>query len=67
LARAKALMADIHARLEVAAKLANADTSFQEEIPLNEPAPDDIADQVAEYFQLDTNKSTIAVAKFVEE
>lgn len=67
LARAKALMSDIHARLEVAAKLANADTSFQEEIPLDAPAPHDIADQVAEYFQLGTTETTISVAKYVDE
>jgi chromosome segregation ATPase len=67
LARAKALMADIHARLEVAAKLANADTSFQDEIPLDAPAPDNITDQVAEYFQIGATPSTIAVAGYVEE
>jgi hypothetical protein len=67
LARAKALMADIHARLDVAAKLANADTNFQEEIPLDAPAPENIADQVAEYFQIGTTHSTVSVAKFVEE
>ena len=51
LARAKSLMADIRAKLNVAAKLANADTNFQDEIPLDGPAPEDIVDQVAEYFQ----------------
>jgi hypothetical protein len=67
LARAKALMVDIHARLEVAAKLANADTSFQDEIPLDAPAPDNITDQVAEYFQIGATPSTITVAKYLEE
>lgn len=69
LARAKALMADIHARLDVAAKLADADTNFQEEIPLDGPAPADISDQVTEYFQLEAHSdgATISVAKFVEE
>jgi len=50
LARAKGLMADIRAKLDVAAKLANADTTFHDEIPLDGPAPDDISEQVAEYF-----------------
>jgi len=68
LARAKGLMADIHARLDVAAKLANADTSFQDEIPLDAPAPENITDQVAEYFGVELpGDSTIAVAKYVEE
>lgn len=67
LARAKALMADIHARLEVAAKLANADTNFQEEIPLDAPAPDNITDQVADYFQLGTTPSAATVAEYVEK
>lgn len=67
LARAKALMADIHNKLEVAAKLANADTSFQDEIPLDEPAPEDITEQVAEYFGIKTTKeSVVAVAKYVD-
>lgn len=68
LARAKGLMADIRAKLEVAAKLANADTSFHDEIPLDEPAPEDITEQVAEYFQADEADSpAIAIASFVED
>jgi phage shock protein A len=52
LSRAKELIADIHAQLDVAAKLANADVNYQGEIPLDSPevAADDIADQVANYF-----------------
>jgi chromosome segregation ATPase len=52
LARAKQLMNDIQTKLDVAARLANADVNFQEEIPLDEETPADITDQVAEYFQL---------------
>jgi len=52
LARCKELMTDIRTRLDVAAKLANADTNFQKEIPLDETAPEDVADEVAEYFNL---------------
>ena len=67
LARAKGLIADIRAKLDVAAKLANADTNFHDEIPLESAAPDDITDQVAEYFgELDSDDSVIAVANFVE-
>ncbi len=69
LARAKALMIDIRARLDVAAKLADADTNFQDEIQLDSPALENITDQVAEYFRIDTTdgSSTIAVASYVDE
>lgn len=69
LARAKALMVDIRARLDVAAKLADADTNFQDEIQLDSPALENITDQVAEYFRIDTTSesSTIAVANYLEE
>jgi peptidoglycan hydrolase CwlO-like protein len=53
LARAKGLMADIRTKLEVAAKLADADTHFQDEIPLEGVTPEDITEQVTEYFGLD--------------
>src|SRR4051812_8137675 len=53
LARAKDLINDIRIRLDVAAKLANADVNVQTEIPLNETAPADITDQVTQCFKLD--------------
>ena len=43
LARCKELMTDIRTRLDVAAKLANADTNFQEEIPLEEAESEDVS------------------------
>jgi len=52
LARAKELITDIRTRLDVAAKLANADVNVQAEIPLDEATPSDITDQVTEYFKL---------------
>ena len=52
LARAKELMINIRTRLAVAEKLVNSDAQFQGEIQLEGPAPDDIVDQVAEYFEL---------------
>ena len=69
LARAKALMIDIRARLDVAAKLADADTNFQDEIQLDAPALENITDRVAEYFRIETSSesSTIAVASYVDE
>lgn len=53
LARAKGLMHDIRTRLDVAAKLANADVNFVDEIPLDETTPDDITEQVADYFLIE--------------
>lgn len=68
LARAKELIADIRTKLDVAAKLANADTNFKDEIPLDEPSSDDITDQVAEYFHLnDSGETEIAAVKYQEK
>jgi hypothetical protein len=53
LARAKELINDIRTRLDVAAKLANADVNVQSEIVLDDSAPADITDQVTQYFKLD--------------
>jgi hypothetical protein len=50
LARAKELITDIRTRLDVAAKLANADVNVETEIALDEATPADITDQVAKYF-----------------
>lgn len=74
LARAKGLMVNIRAKLDVAAKLANADTCFHDEIQLENPAPDDITDQVAEYFLdqatglgQDSGPETVEVAILIED
>lgn len=74
LARAKQLMVDIRTKLDVAAKLANADTTFQEEIPLDETHAEDVTTQVAEYFGLESEsndleargEAKIATASFSE-
>jgi len=74
LARAKQLMVDIRTRLDVAAKLANADTNFQKEIPLDETEAEDVTTQVAEYFGLESEsdeleahgEAKIATASFSE-
>lgn len=74
LARAKQLMVDIRTKLDVAAKLANADTNFQKEIPLDETEAEDVTTQVAEYFGLESEsdeleahgEAKIATASFSE-
>lgn len=62
LARAKELINDIRTQLDVAAKLANADVNIEVEIPLDETAPSDITEQVADYFRLGSEKEEIAVS-----
>ncbi len=50
LGRVKELVSNLRTRLDVAERMVNADTHFHDEIPLDETAPDDIVDQVTEYF-----------------
>jgi chromosome segregation ATPase len=50
LARANQLVRDVETRLDVTERMLNADVQFAEEIPLEVPASEDIATQVAEYF-----------------
>ena len=67
LARAKQLMSSIQTKLDVAARLANADVNFQDEIPLDDTAPEDITDQVAEYFQLNVGQTvSVSVAQVAD-
>ena len=68
LARAKELITDIRTRLDVAAKLANADVNVEVEIPLDEATPSDITDQVADYFKLNGEaESEVVTASFARE
>jgi chromosome segregation ATPase len=50
LGRVKELVGNLRTRLEVAEKMVNAEMQFQGEIPLDKPAPENIVDQVSEYF-----------------
>ena len=50
LGRVKELVSDLRTRLSVAERLVNAENRFHDEIPLEEEAPEDIVDRVAEYF-----------------
>lgn len=51
LGRVKELIADLRTRLDVAERMVNAEGYYHDEIPLDEPAPENIVEQVAEYFQ----------------
>ena len=48
--RAKQLVRDVETRLDVTERLLNDNIQFAEEIPLDEPAAEDIVEQVAEWF-----------------
>jgi len=50
LSRAKELVTDLRTRLDVAEKLVNSDGYLSGEIPLAEPAPENIVEEVTEYF-----------------
>jgi len=50
LGRVKELVSDLRTRLSVAERLVNAENRFHDEIPLEDEAPEDIVDRVAEYF-----------------
>ena len=68
LSRCIELIGDIRTRLDVAAKLANADVNVEVEIPLDEATPSDITDQVAEYFKLNGEGDVeVAAASFIQE
>ncbi|MEM6798377.1 MAG: hypothetical protein AAF589_02580, partial [Planctomycetota bacterium] len=62
LARTKELISDIRTRLDVAAKLANADVNFHPEIPLDAAESEDVTEQVAAYFQLQSPGIDVEVA-----
>ncbi|MCA9100658.1 MAG: hypothetical protein KDA63_05900 [Planctomycetales bacterium] len=50
LSRAKRLVSDLRTLLDVAERLVNSEGQIIDEIPLDEETPDDIVDQVTEYF-----------------
>lgn len=61
LSRAKGLIADIRSKLDVAAKLANADTAYPGEIQLDPAESTDVREQVAGYFSLDVEESVAKI------
>lgn len=51
LSRAKELITELKTRLDVAERLVGAETKFRDSIPLDEPARDNIVDEITSYFQ----------------
>ena len=62
LGQVKELVSNLKTRLEVAEKLVNAESTFQDEIPVDKPAAGNIVQQVSEYFP-DPAPDAKAVAK----
>lgn len=58
LGRVKELIADLRTRLDVADQMVQAETDFHPEIPLDEPAPENVVEQISEYFGHATAKDT---------
>jgi chromosome segregation ATPase len=56
LSRTKDLVTDLRARLDVAERLVQSESSFHDQIPLDEPAPQNIVEEVTEYFHTDSPK-----------
>jgi hypothetical protein len=54
LGRLKQLIDDLRTRLEVDERMVNSDLYYHDEIPVDKPSPDDIAQQVGSYFQKQT-------------
>jgi len=64
LGRVKQLVSDLRTRLEVDATLAEAESHFHDEIPLDEVDPEDVVDQITSYFQTEVPPvETIAETK----
>ena len=64
LGRAKELVQNLKTRLEVSEKLVNAESEFQGEIPLDKATPQNIVDQVGDYFgEKKPDAKTVAAAE----
>ena len=63
LGRVKELITEVRSRLSVAERLANAECTFEGEIPLGAPQNDNILDQVSEYFSTDKPAESSADAQ----
>ena len=56
LGRVKELITDLRCRLDVSAKMVNAQSQVKDQIPLDTPDPANVVDQVTEYFGGGTSK-----------
>jgi phage shock protein A len=64
LGEVKELIAGLETRLDVSEKLVNAESNFHDEIPLDKATPENIENQVTEYFSPSTaNASHVTIAE----
>jgi chromosome segregation ATPase len=63
LGNVKELIASLKTRMEVSEKMANVETNFQDEIPLDKAAPENIESQVTEYFSPNVDKQVTLAEK----
>lgn len=56
LSRAKELITDLRTRLDVAEKLVQSESFFQDQIPLDAKASENIVEELTEYFELGTSQ-----------
>ena len=64
LGRVKELISDLQIRLDTERKMVDAETYFPDEIPMDEVGPEDIVDQVTNYF---TPKADVPEAKLAQQ
>ena len=63
LGRAKELVTDLRSRLDVEEKVAQTDSKYLGEIPLEESAPANVAEEVGKYFSTDSGSGKVAKAE----
>jgi chromosome segregation ATPase len=63
LGNVKELIADLKARMEVSEKLVNAEANFHDEIPLEKAVPENIEEQITQYFMPNADKQVTMTEK----
>jgi hypothetical protein len=63
LGRVKELVSNLRKRLDVAEKMVNAEVQYQDEIPLEKSTPENIVEQVTEYFGGKTPGAAVVAGK----
>jgi chromosome segregation ATPase len=63
LGRVKELIGDLRTRLDVAERMVNAEGYFHDEIPLDQTPPENIVEQVTEYFEQGSREIPVLAGK----
>jgi hypothetical protein len=67
LGNVKELIANLKTRMEVSEKMVNAEVNFHDEIPLDKPVPENIENQITEYFTPKALPETVKQVSVVEK